>query len=313
MQHRKLGNSDLAVSLLGLGCNNFGARMDLAATRAVVDKAIDLGITLLDTADIYGNYGGSEEHLGEVLGPRRKRIVLATKFGMAMNDAGTLKGAKPAYIRSALEGSLRRLKTDWVDLYQLHRDDPTTPLEDTMRTLDDLVREGKVRYIGCSNLTGARLHQAQTIAGHGKAARFVSAQDELSVLARGIERELLPVLREEGVGLIPYAPLANGLLTGKYQRDAALPAGARLATTQRAADKYLTEANWSRVERLRVFAESRGRTLLELAFGWLTANPLVGSVIAGATTPAQLEQNLAALDWQLSPADLAEIDRLLQA
>ena len=313
MQHRTLGTSALQVSLLGLGCNNFGGRIDLDATRKVVDKAIDLGITLFDTADIYGSFGGSETCLGLLLGPRRKQIVLATKFGMAMDAAGTLKGASPAYIRSSIEGSLRRLKTDWIDLYQLHQDDPSTPLEDTLGTLDDLVREGKVRHIGCSNLSAARVRQAQGIADRAGWARLVSAQDEYSLLARGIERELLPAMREQGLGLIPYAPLANGLLTGKYRRDAALPAGARLTTTARAAGKFLTERNWARVERLRGFATSRGRTLLELALGWLASNPQVGSIIAGATTPAQLEQNLSAVAWQVTPADLTELDRALQA
>lgn len=311
MQHRKLGSSDLEVSLLGLGCNNFVARLDLEATRKVVDKAIDLGVTMIDTADIYGNYGGSEEYLGQVLGARRNKVVLATKFGMAMNAEGTLKGASPAYIRSSIEGSLKRLKTDWIDLYQLHQDDPKTPLEDTMGALDALVKEGKVRAIGCSNLSAARVRQAQTIATKSGGARFVSAQDEYSLLMRGVERDLLPALKEQGLGLIPFAPLAGGLLSGKYVQGAPMPAGARLSNNKRFADKYITDSNWPRVERLRAFAVERGRTLLDLALGWLAANPLVGSVIAGASTPQQLEQNLKGVEWRLSAEDLAEIDRLL--
>lgn len=311
MQQRKLGTSDLNVSLLGLGCNNFAVRMDIEATRRVVDKAIDLGVTLIDTADIYGDFGGSEDYLGRVLGARRNKVVLATKFGMAMNKEGTLKGASPAYIRQSIEGSLRRLRTDWIDLYQLHQDDPETPLEETMLALDGLVNEGKVRYIGCSNLSPARLEQAQDIAGKAKLARFVSSQNEYSLLVRGIENDLLPTLAQQGLGLIPFSPLAAGLLTGKYRKDAPMPAGARLTTAKRFADKYMTDVNWARVEKLRGFAEKRGHTLLDLSLGWLAACPLVGSVIAGASTPEQLEQNLRGVEWQLSEADLAEIDGIL--
>ena len=312
MQQRKLGNSDLVVSLLGVGGNNFATRLDLDATRKVVDKAIDLGVTLFDTADIYGNFGGSEDYIGQVLGPRRKQVILATKFGMAMNKEGTLKGASPAYIRSSIEGSLRRLRTDWIDLYQLHQDDPDTPLEQTMATLGELVREGKVRYIGCSNLAPARIRQAQAIAAKAGTARFISAQDEYSLLVRGIEKDLMPTLAEQGLGLIPFSPLAGGLLSGKYRKDAPMQPGARLTTTKRFADKYMTDANWPRVEKLRAFAEQRGHTLLDLAMGWLSTNPQVGSVIAGASTPQQLEQNLQAVEWHLDAADLAAIDRILK-
>lgn len=312
MQQRKLGNSDLVVSLLGVGGNNFATRLDLDATRKVVDKAIDLGVTLFDTADIYGNFGGAEDYIGQVLGPRRKQVILATKFGMAMNKEGTLKGASPAYIRSSIEGSLRRLRTDWIDLYQLHQDDPDTPLEETMATLGELVREGKVRYIGCSNLAPARVRQAQAIAARAGTARFISAQDEYSLLVRDIEKDLLPTLDEQGLGLIPFSPLAGGLLSGKYRKDAPMPPGARLTTTKRFADKYMTDANWPRVEKLRAFAEQRGHTLLDLALGWLSTNPQVGSVIAGASTPQQLEQNLEAVEWHLDAADLAAIDRILK-
>jgi aryl-alcohol dehydrogenase-like predicted oxidoreductase len=312
MQYRKLGNSDLDVSLLGLGGNNFATRLDLEATRRVVDAAIDLGVTLIDTADIYGNFGDSEAYLGEVLGARRNKVVLATKFGMAMNAEGTLKGASPAYIRSSVEGSLRRLRTDRIDLYQLHQDDPDTPLEDTMRALGDLVKEGKVRHIGCSNLAPARIRQAQAIAAKSGTARFISAQDEYSLLVRKAEKELLPTLADQELGLIPFSPLASGLLTGKYVQGAAMPAGARLTTTRRFADKYMTDANWQRVAKLRAFAEQRGHTLLDLALGWLASNPNVSSVIAGASTPEQIDQNLKGVEWHLSATEMAEIDRLLQ-
>jgi aryl-alcohol dehydrogenase-like predicted oxidoreductase len=310
MQERNLGPSGLRVSLVGLGCNNFGGRIDLEATRRVVHKALDLGITLFDTADIYGERGGSETCLGQVLGERRKDIVLATKFGMAMDDAGRLKGGSRRYVMSAVEASLKRLRTDWIDLYQLHQNDPLTPMEETLRALDDLVRQGKVRYIGCSNVPAWRVVEAQWTARQLGLNAFVSCQDEYSLLVRDIERELVPVVEAYGLGLLPYFPLASGMLTGKYKRNAPLPEGARLTTTQRLADRYFTEENWRIVEELEAFCAARGRSLLELAFGWLAAHPFVSSVIAGATKPEQLEQNVRAVDWALTPEDLAEIDRI---
>ena len=225
MQKRKLGTSGLEVSLVGLGANNFGGRTDLEASRLVVHRALDLGITLIDTADTYGNKGGSEEILGKVLGPRRKDIVLATKFGLPMDDAGKLRGASRRYIMQAVEASLRRLKTDWIDLYQLHRPDPQTPIEETLRALDDLVKSGKVRAIGCSNLSAAQLEEAMTVAQRSSLASFVTAQDEYSLLERDVEKDRLPIMRKHGMGLLPYFPLASGLLTGKYKRNAPLPAG----------------------------------------------------------------------------------------
>jgi len=310
MESRNLGRSGLRVSLVGLGCNNFGGRIGLEATRAVIHKALDLGITLFDTADAYGNLGGSEDLMGQVLGDRRKDIVLATKFGLPMNEAETLKGASRRYIISAVEASLRRLRTDWIDLYQLHRPDPQTPIEETLRALDDLVRDGKVRYVGCSNLPGWQVVEAQWTARHHGLNAFVSCQDEYSLLVRDIERELLPAMRTQGMGLLPFFPLASGLLTGKYKRNAAKPEGARLTTTQRLADRYMTEANWTAVEALEAFATARGRTLLELAFSWLAGEPAVASVIAGATKPEQLEQNVRAVGWALSGEERAEVDRL---
>ncbi len=310
MQQRNLGTSGLQVSLVGLGCNNFGGRIDLEASRRVVHRALDLGITLFDTADIYGERGGSETVLGQILGDRRKDIILATKFSGPMDDAGVLKGASRRYILSAAEASLRRLRTDWIDLYQLHYPDPATPIEETLRTLEDLIRQGKVRYIGCSNLPAWQVVEAQWTARHLRVNGFVSCQDEYSLVVRDPERELVPAMEAYGLGLLPYFPLASGLLTGKYKRNAPLPEGTRLAKTQRLADRYLTAANWEIVERLEAFCARRGHSLLELAFSWLAARPRVCSVIAGATRPEQVEQNVKAVEWALTPEELAEVDRL---
>ena len=308
MEMRRLGNSGLLVSAVGLGCNNFGGRIDTAATRQVVHKAFDLGITLFDTADIYGNKGGSETAMGEVLGARRKDIVLATKYAKPMDDSGRMRGASRRYIVAALEASLRRLKTDWIDLYQQHEPDPGTPIEETLRALEDLVRAGKVRYVGCSNLPAWQVVEAEFVARQAGTTRFVSCQDEYSLLARGIEKDLLPAMRRHGIGLLPYFPLASGLLTGKYRRNAAMPEGARLTNTQRLADVYLTDANWQIVEKLEAFCAARGRGLLDLAFAWLLGEPAVASVIAGATRPEQLERNVAAARWTLSAEDRALVD-----
>ncbi len=228
MELRKIGGSDLLVSAVGLGCNNFAVRCDFEQSRAVVDQAIASGVTLFDTADNYGNRGGSEEFLGRILGSRRRDVVIATKFGSPMDDAGLLKGASRRYVMTAVEASLKRLKTDWIDLYQLHRPDPATPIEETLRALDDLVRQGKVRYIGASNFTAAEVIEADRIARTHELHRFVSMQNEYSLLARAVEHEFIPALRSCGLGLLPYYPLASGLLTGKYQLGNA-PKGSRLA------------------------------------------------------------------------------------
>ena len=309
MKLRRLGNSGLQVSAVGLGCNNFGWRIDVEASRKVVDRALELGVTLLDTADVYGNLGGSEAALGEILGARRKEIVLATKFGVAMDTEERLKGASRGYIMSAAEASLRRLKTDWIDLYQVHRPDPLTPIDETLGALDDLVRQGKVRYVGCSSYAAWQVADAAWIARNRRFTSFISCQDEYSLIARDIERELLPAMEHFGLGLLPYFPLASGLLSGKYQR-AALPEGARLAAVPRLGQRYLTEENWRKVEALEPFAKERGHSLLDLAFAWLLARPTVTSVIAGATTPEQVEQNVKAAEWELLPADMAEIDKI---
>jgi aryl-alcohol dehydrogenase-like predicted oxidoreductase len=310
MQTRVLGNSGLAVSAIGLGANNFGGRIDLAATQAVVHKALDLGITLIDTADSYGNRGGSEEELGKILGPRRKDVVLATKFGLQMDDAGKLKGASRRYIMSAVEASLRRLRTDWIDLYQLHRPDAQTPIEETLRALDDLVRQGKVRHIGCSNLSAAQVTEAQDVARHQKLTPFICCQDEYSLLVREIERDLIPVIKRHHMGLLPYFPLASGLLTGKYVRGKPMPPGSRLSRNAGHAADFITDRNWRILDGLTDFCHGRNRTLVELAFSWLLANPAVSSVIAGATSVEQVETNVRAGGWTLTADDLDEINRI---
>ena len=311
MEFRNLGRSGLRVSAVGLGCNNFGGRIkDLEQTRAVIHAAFDAGITLFDTADRYGDFGGSETQMGQVLGAKRKGIVLASKFGGAM-DNGPRKGASRGWIMQSVEDSLRRLQTDWIDLYQLHFPDANTPIDETLRALDDLVKQGKVRYVGSSNLRPWEMVEASFTAELNKIGGFVSAQEEYSMLVRDIESDLLPVARRYGYGLLPYYPLANGLLTGKYKRDV-MPEGARLTLDPRKSDnKYINETNWNRVEQLTAFAEERGHTLLELAFAWLLAEPLTSSVIAGATKPEQVHGNAGAASWNLSADDMATIAKII--
>ncbi len=308
MQMRNLGTSGLRVSVVGLGCNNFGGRLDLEGSRKVIHKALDEGITLFDTADIYGNRGGSETHIGQILGNKRKDIVLATKFAMPMDDVSVLKGASRRYIMSAVEESLKRLGTDWIDLYQQHQPDPLTQFEETARALDDLVRSGKVRYVGCSNFASWQVATAQMTAKAGGYVPFASAQDELSLLVRRHEKELIPALMHHGMGLLPYFPLACGMLTGKYKRNAAMPAGARLTTTERHQATYMTERNWGTVERLGDFAAARGYSLLELAFSWLASKAPVASVIAGATKPDQVVENVKAVRWALTSEEMRTVE-----
>lgn len=309
MEKRKLGKSGIEVSVVGLGCNNFGA-MPVDASRRVVDRAIALGVTLFDTADVYGNRGGSETQLGEILGNRRKNIVLATKFAMPMDDAGTKSGASAAYIRQACEDSLKRLQTDYIDLYQQHRPDPKTPIEETLRALDDLVKQGKVRAIGCSNMPSDQLTAAHDVSRKNKLAAYVTAQDEYSLLVRGVETALVPAIERDGMGLLPYFPLASGLLTGKYEKGKDIPAGTRYARMGRFGERYMTDENWRIVEGLTAFAKSKGHTLLDLAFAWLAAHPFLSSVIAGATRPEQVEQNVKAVSWKLTQAEMDEVNRL---
>jgi aryl-alcohol dehydrogenase-like predicted oxidoreductase len=310
MEQRSIGRSGLRVSLVGLGCNNLGQRIDFAASQAVVHKALDLGITLFDTADTYRiATAGSEEYLGQILGARRKDIVLATKFGNPMDTEGTLRGASRRYIMSAVEASLQRLGTDWIDLLQVHRPDPLTPIEETLRALDDLVRHGKVRYIGCSNFAPWQVVEALWTSRQCGLAPFVSCQDEYSLLMRRPEQEKIPMMQAYGVGLLPYYPLASGLLTGKYRRNAPLPSDARLVVhVGRYKSRFINDTNWPIVEKLEDFATQHGHTLLELAFSWLAAQPVVSSIIAGATKAEQLEANVRAAGWVLNSQDLQEID-----
>jgi aryl-alcohol dehydrogenase-like predicted oxidoreductase len=312
VEQRNLGKSGLRVSAVGLGCNNFGGRADFAATKAVVHQALDLGITFFDEADTYGDpRGNSEAYLGRILGERRKDIVLATKFGRPMDASGRFEGASRRYIMAEVEASLKRLNTDWIDLYQLHQPDPLTPIEETLRALDDLVRHGKVRYIGSSTLPAWQVVEAQWTALHHGLHHFISCQERYSLLEREYEPEMAAMVEAYGLGLIPFSPLANGLLTGKYRRNRALPEGARLTLAQRMADRYLTERNWGLVERLEGYAARHGHSLLELAFGWLLARPAVASVIAGATRPEQVEANVqAAAAWRPTADQMQEIDRL---
>ena len=309
MEKRKLGKSGIEVSVIGLGCNNFGA-MKIDASRRVVDRALGAGITLFDTADVYGGRGASEEQLGEILGARRKDIVLATKFAMPMDDSGAKSGASAAYIREACEASLKRLKTDWIDLYQQHRPDPKTPIAETLGALDDLVKQGKVRAIGCSNMPADQLAAAQDTARKNHQSAYVTAQDQYSLLVRGAETALAPMLQTESMGLLPYFPLASGLLSGKYEKGKDIPAGTRFARMGRFGEQYMTEENWKIVGDLSAFAAAKGHTLLELAFSWLLSRPYLTSVIAGATRPEQIEQNAAAAQWKLTPAEVVEVDRL---
>ena len=303
MEKRRIGS--LEVSLAGLGCNNFGWRIDANATAAVVNAAIDAGINFFDTADVYGG-GQSEEYLGRALKGRRSRVLVATKFGMKMGEEK--EGAKPAYIRQAVEDSLRRLDTEYIDLYQIHRPDPSTPVADTLEVLDGLVKTGKVRELGCSNFSAAQLREA---AQASKGARFVSVQNNYSLLHREPEAEVLPECGRLGIAFLPYFPLANGLLTGKYRKGQPFPKSSRAEGGF--GPKVFTDENLTLAQELRGFAESRGHTLLELAMSWLASKRAVASVIAGAKTPDQVRANAAAVAWRLSQADLDQVDGILTA
>jgi aryl-alcohol dehydrogenase-like predicted oxidoreductase len=312
MKYRNVGKSGLLVSEVGLGCNNFGMRLDLEGSRAVIHAALDAGITLFDTADIYGGAGASETMMGQILGERRKDIVLATKFGMQMDKEGVKKGGSRRYIMAAVEASLKRLQTDWIDLYQLHAPDPLTPMDETLSALDDLVRQGKVRYVGCSNVPAWQVVDAAWIAKTRGLNHFISCQDEYSLVARKLEADLKPAAEAFGLGILPYFPLASGLLTGKFKKGAAMPEGTRLAAAKGMGyfDHFLTNAALDAAARLEEFAVAHGHTLLELAFSWLLSRPVVPSVIAGATKPEQVAANVKAAGWTLTAEDLAEIDKI---
>ncbi|MEP6536013.1 MAG: aldo/keto reductase [Bryobacteraceae bacterium] len=297
MEKRRIGG--LEVTVVGVGCNNFGWRIDAAISSKVVHAAIDEGINFFDTADIYGA-GQSEEYLGRALGARRHEILIASKFGMKMDDQR--HGAKPAYVKQAAEDSLHRLGTDHIDLYQLHTPDPSVPIADTLGALEELVSEGKVLEIGCSNFSAEQLREA--------GGRFASVQNQYSLMHRDPEAEVLPECVHSGIAFLPFFPLASGLLTGKYRRGQPLPSGSRGEAGW--GPKVYTDANLGKVEWLIQFAESHGHTLLELAFSWLAARPAVASVIAGATNTDQVKANASAANWKLTPAELAEIDEGLK-
>ncbi len=310
MEYRNLGKSGLKVSVVGLGCNNFGMRIDAEAARAVVNAALDEGITLFDTADIYGGRGASEEMLGKALGNRRTEMILATKFGMPFGKGPYLHGGSRRYIFASVEGSLKRLGTDYIDLYQIHQPDPETPQEETLEALTDLVRAGKVRYIGHSNYAAWQLVEAAAVSDKRNLAPYVSAQNEYSLVERSVERELVPACRHFGVGILPFFPLASGLLTGKYKRGVEPPKDTRFGAMKPLADRYGKEFFWTAVEKLDEFARARSHSILELAMSWLAANPCVSSVIAGATKAEQVAANAKAADWKLTPEELTEIDKI---
>jgi len=303
MEYRNLGKSGLQVSVVGLGCNNFGGRIDEDASGAVIDAALDAGVTFFDTADVYGNRGGSEEIIGRALAGRRDRVVLATKFGHDLGDGETARGARP-YIRKAVEASLRRLRTDWIDLYQYHRPDGVTPLEETLEALHELVQEGTVRAIGSSNFTAQMVEEAHAVAAERGLTPFVSEQSEYSWVKTGAELELLPACERLGIGFIPYFPLASGILTGKYRRGAPAPEGTRLH------GRGIDDEHFDVVERLQAFADRQGVSLLDVAIGGLAAVPGVASVIAGATKPEQVRANAAAGAWGPDADALAELRAL---
>jgi aryl-alcohol dehydrogenase-like predicted oxidoreductase len=310
MEYRRLGDSGLQVSLAGLGCNNFGMRIDSEQSRAVVHRALDEGITLFDTADIYGNRGQSEEMLGKALGSRRHEIVLASKFGMSMGDGPYKIGGARRYIIAACEASLKRLGTDYIDLYQIHQPDPATPEEETLATLDTLVRSGKVRYLGNSNYAGWQVADAAWLAKTRGWAPYVSAQNHYNLFNREIEKELMPACRHFGVGILPFFPLASGFLTGKYRRGEEPKPGTRFAAMRRLADPMMTEANFQTLQQLDEFAGKHGHSLTELAVGWLATQPEISSVISGATSPEQVKENAKAIEWRLTAEEMAAVGKL---
>lgn len=305
MRTRNIGS--LKVSVVGLGCNNFGMRLDEARTAKVVHAALDAGVNFFDTADIYGGTK-SEEFLGRALGAKRKDVLLATKFGMKVDEQR--QGARPEYVKRAAEDSLRRLGTDVIDLYQLHQPDPSVPIADTLGALNDLVQQGKVREIGCSNFSAEQLREAHATVRSG-AARFVSVQNEYSLMHRDPEQGVLAECAKQGLAFLPYFPLASGLLTGKYRKGKPLPEGTRISSNPQRYGAFTSEENLERVEALIAFAEKRGHSILELAFSWLLAKDVVASVIAGATSEEQIRGNAKAADWHLSAEELRDVDAIL--
>ncbi len=310
MEFKNLGRSGLQVSVVGLGCNNFGRRCDQQQTNIVVGKALDSGITLFDTADVYGPGGLSEEFLGKALAGKRQDVIVATKFRGQMGEGPMRSGASRRYIVQACEASLKRLGTDYIDLYQIHSPDPKTPIDETLSALDDLVTQGKVRYVGHSNFSGWQATEAHWVAKTEHLTPFVSAQNEYSLLDRRIESELVPACNAYSVSVLPYFPLASGFLTGKYHQGEPMPEGTRLAMMGPMASRVMTERNWEVLGKLSSFAEDKGHSMVDLAIGWLASLSHVASVIAGATRPEQVEQNVAAGGWRLNAEELAEIDAI---
>jgi aryl-alcohol dehydrogenase-like predicted oxidoreductase len=306
MEKRKLGPSGLEVSLVGLGTNNFGRRIDIDGARKVVHRALDLGVTHFDTANTYGGGGGSEEIIGTLLGSRRKEVVLATKFGSRMPGESDEPRGRRAYALAAVEASLKRLKTDWIDLLYQHQPDPSTPIEETLRAMDELRQAGKVRHVAASNVTPDGIRAAAAAAEKMNIAGFAASQEEYSLLFRGFEKTLFPALAKLGLGLVPFFPLGGGALTGKYRKHARLPEGSRHTG---GSERFL-DPHWDTIEALHAFAEKRGRTILELAMSWLAARPGVASIIAGATRPEQVEANAKSVGWKISADEMAEIDRI---
>ena len=310
MEYKNLGRSGLQVSAVGLGCNNFGMRCDLDQSKAVVKQAIDSGINFFDTADIYGGRGKSEEMLGEALKGHRRDAIIATKFFAPMGEGPLWGGGSRRYIFEAIDASLRRLGTDYIDVYQMHGPDAKSPIEETMRALDDVVRAGKVRYIGCSNFNGWQVVESQWIAHSEHLSKFVSAQNQYNLLDRRVERELAPACEKYGLGILPYFPLASGFLTGKYRPGEKAAEGTRLAAWGARGDSMLSEPNFAMLMKLEDFAQTRGHTMIDLAIGWLASHTFVPSVIAGATKPEQVVQNVAAGEWKLTPDEMAEVDKI---
>ncbi len=302
MEFRQLGKSGLTVSVVGLGCNNFGGRCDFEQTEEVINAAIENGITFFDTADIYGGHGGSESFMGMILKGRREQIVLGSKFGMDMGTSDIARGSR-RYVRKAIEASLRRLHTDYLDLYQFHAPDPNTPIEETLSALDELVKEGKVRYIGSSNFAGWQIAEAELVSRINNTERFISAQNHYSLVEHSVEKEVVPACVNFGIGVLPYYPLASGLLTGKFRKGEEPPQGTRLFGRR----EELEKADWEVIGRLADLARSLGGSLLDLSISALAAKPAVSSVIAGATRPEQVAANVKAIELKLSDDDMAKV------
>jgi aryl-alcohol dehydrogenase-like predicted oxidoreductase len=316
LEYRRLGKSGLEVSLVGIGCNQFGGKVDREQTAAIAHRALDLGVNFFDTSDTYpaggGKKGDSEVVLGSALKAHRRDAVIATKFANAMGEGPGWRGTSRRYIRNAVTDSLRRLQTDYIDLYQVHMPDSTTPILETMSALDDLVHEGLVRYVGCSNFSAWQIAEAQWTAKTEHLTPLISAQNQYNLLVRNVEAEVLPACEQYGLGMLPFYPLASGFLTGKYRQGESAPSDARLAGGGRMAERTLTDRNFASLQKLESFTERQGHSMLELAFAWLAAHPPVSSIIAGVTKPEQVEANVRAVEWTMSADELAEVNEIVK-